>query len=236
VGEFCRRVAGEVRGSVDRSWLERWTSLAARADEVIASELAGQSLSEPAVARILSEQPHRLVVASSMPVRDVEWFGAAVQRATVYSNRGANGIDGTVATAAGIAAASGEPVVVLLGDVALLHDASSLTALADRGVDVRIVVVDNDGGGIFSFLPQASSLPTARFEQLFGTPHGTDLLALAAAHLLPAATVGSAAELQAWLERPGPWLVRVPSTRDANVVDHRRLNDAVLAAMSPSAR
>jgi 2-succinyl-5-enolpyruvyl-6-hydroxy-3-cyclohexene-1-carboxylate synthase len=117
--------------------------------------------------------------------------------------------------------------------VALLHDASSLTALADRGVDVRVVVVDNDGGGIFSFLPQASSLPTQRFEQLFGTPHGTDLLALAAAHRLPAATVDSAADLHAWLERPGPWLVRVPSTREANVVEHRRLNDAVVAAMSP---
>jgi 2-succinyl-5-enolpyruvyl-6-hydroxy-3-cyclohexene-1-carboxylate synthase len=76
-------------------------------------------------------------------------------------------------------------------------------------------------------------LPTQRFEQLFGTPHGTDLLALAAAHRLPAATVDSVAELQAWLERPGPWLMRVPSTRDANVVEHRRLNDAVVAAMSP---
>ena len=229
VGEFCRRVAGEVRGSVDRSWFEQWTSLAAQADEVIAGELVGQPLIEPTVARILSEQPHRLVVASSMPVRDVEWFGAAAQRATVYSNRGANGIDGTVATAAGIASATGEPVMVLLGDVALLHDASSLTALADRGVDVRIVVVDNDGGGIFSFLPQAASLPTARFEQLFGTPHGTDLLALAAAHRLPAATVTTAADLQAWIDRPGPWLVRVPSTRDANVAEHRRLNDAVVA-------
>ena len=229
VGEFCRRVAGEVRGSVDRSWFEQWMSLAAQADEVIAAELVGQPLIELSVARILSEQPHHLVVASSMPVRDVEWFGAATQRATVYSNRGANGIDGTVATAAGIASATGEPVMVLLGDVALLHDASSLTALADRGVDVRIVVVDNDGGGIFSFLPQAASLPTARFEQLFGTPHGTDLLALAAAHRLPAATVTTAADLQAWLDRPGPWLVRVPSTRDANVAEHRRLNDAVVA-------
>lgn len=233
VGEFCRRVASEVRGAVDRSWSDRWTALGARADGVISAALAAGPLTEPAVARILSNQPHRLVVASSMPVRDVEWFGVATQRATVYSNRGANGIDGTVATAAGIAAASGEPVLVLLGDVALLHDASSLTALADRGVDVRIVVVDNDGGGIFSFLPQASALPAARFEQLFGTPHGADLVALAAAHRLPAATVTAADELQVWLDRPGPWLVRVPSTRDANVVEHRRINDAVVAAMSP---
>jgi uncharacterized repeat protein (TIGR01451 family) len=90
-------------------------------------------------------------------------------------------VDGTIATAIGIALAERGPVVVLLGDVAFLHDASSLTALCLRGADVRIVVVVNDGGGIFSFLPQADVLSSDRFELLFGTPHGTDLVALAAA-------------------------------------------------------
>ena len=232
VGEFCRRIAGEVRGAPDRSWWERWTSLGATADQIIAAELESDVLTEPGVARILSEHPLHLLVASSMPVRDVEWFGSASQLATVHANRGANGIDGTIATALGIAAGVGEAVTVLLGDVALVHDSSSLTALAGRGLDVRIVVIDNDGGGIFSFLPQATSLPHERFEQLFGTPHRTDLVALAAAHGLSAASVESAAELRAWLNCEGPWLVRVPSDRTGNVAVHRRINDAVVAAMS----
>ncbi|MBI5088238.1 MAG: hypothetical protein HZB15_05100 [Actinobacteria bacterium] len=171
------------------------------------------------------------MVASSMPVRDVEWFGSPAQRARVWANRGANGIDGTIATATGMAAVSDAPVWVLLGDVALVHDSSSLAQLAARGLDVRIVVVDNDGGGIFSFLPQATQVETSRFEQLFGTPHGTDLVALATAHGLPASSVATTAELVAAVGRPGPWLVRVPSERAANVGHHRALNDAVVAAL-----
>ena len=103
-----------------------------------------------------------------MPVRDVEWFGRATSRTSVYSNRGANGIDGVIATAIGVAVGSGKPTVVLLGDVAFCHDQSSLTALAARLLPLTIVVVDNDGGGIFSFLPQSSTLPREQFEQLFG--------------------------------------------------------------------
>src|SRR5690606_18464493 len=96
---------------------------------------------------------------------------------TVHANRGANGIDGVVSTAVGVAA-TGVPTSVLVGDLAFVHDSTALVALAARGVDLTIVVVDNDGGGIFSFLPQASQLPSERFEQLFGTPHGTDCVAL----------------------------------------------------------
>jgi 2-succinyl-5-enolpyruvyl-6-hydroxy-3-cyclohexene-1-carboxylate synthase len=151
----------------------------------------------------------------------------------VWSNRGANGIDGTIATAIGIALASRRRTTVLLGDVAMLHDASSLTALARRDVEVRIVVVDNDGGGIFSFLPQASALEHERFEQLFGTPHGTDLVALAAAHGLRATTVADPAALQALLDESGSQVIRVPSERAANVAEHARLHAAVTAAMRP---
>ena len=176
-----------------------------------------------------------VLVASSMPVRDIEWFGTPDQVATVWANRGANGIDGTVATAIGIAAATDEAVVVLLGDVALLHDASSLTALSGRAVDVRIVVVDNDGGGIFSFLPQATSLPGERFEQLFGTPHHTDLVGLAAAHGLLARTVANTTELRAALYEPGSHLVRVASDRAANVRQHELLHAAVVDAVAPFA-
>ena len=182
------------------------------------------ALTEPAVARTIATvlpADAELVVASSMPVRDLEWYGGPAARA--HANRGANGIDGTMSTALGLAL-SGRTVVVLLGDIAFLHDAGALTALRRRGVDLRVVVVDNDGGGIFSFLPQATALDPARFEQLFGTPHGTDLVALAAAHGLDATTVATPAELIARVGRRGPHVTRVVTDRAANVAVHAAVN------------
>jgi 2-succinyl-5-enolpyruvyl-6-hydroxy-3-cyclohexene-1-carboxylate synthase len=245
IGEFCRQLATQVRGGRGSGWIERWQRAEAQAQRAIAAELGDAAstrgagsvrheLSEPQTARCVSEFAGHVVVASSMPVRDLEWFGSPDQRATVWANRGANGIDGTIATACGVAAVTDGPVCVLIGDVALLHDSSSFVALASRALDVRIVVVDNDGGGIFSFLPQASLLPDQRFQQLFGTPHGTDLVALAAAHGLPATTVTSIDELLQWLVRPGPWLVRVPSDRAANVQVHHAVHAAVVQAITPS--
>jgi 2-succinyl-5-enolpyruvyl-6-hydroxy-3-cyclohexene-1-carboxylate synthase len=121
--------------------------------------------------------------------------------------------------------------VALVGDIALVHDAGALTALRTRHADLRIVVVDNDGGGIFSFLPQATELAEARFEQLFGTPHGTDIVALAAAHGIDAVSVTSPDQLAARVAQPGPSVTRVPTDRAENVEVHRALNAAVAAAL-----
>ena len=231
VGAWCRALAAV--GAPAVQWADQWTSWSAAADAALAAALdAEPTLVEPVVARTVSRFDGHVVAASSMPVRDLEWFGAPDQAATVWSNRGANGIDGTVATAIGVAIACDRPVTVLLGDVALLHDATSLTALARRPVDVRIVVVDNDGGGIFSFLPQATSLPPATFEALFGTPHGTDLVALATAHGIPAVDVTTASELAGAIAVPGTRLVHVGSDRAANVAAHSRLHAAVLDALA----
>jgi 2-succinyl-5-enolpyruvyl-6-hydroxy-3-cyclohexene-1-carboxylate synthase len=228
LGRLARAVSG--RGGSATPWLARWLHAERHAQNAIEAWCEAQPhLTEPAVARtLLTALPlgWHLVVASSMPIRDVEWFGGAGAGVTVHANRGANGIDGVVATGIGVAWATGEPTVVLLGDVALLHDASSLTALAGRGLDVRIVVVDNDGGGIFSFLPQATALAEDRFEQVFGTPHGTDLEMLARAHHLQASTVTSVDALGQALGRPGPSLIRVPSDRALNVRAHADLNAA----------
>jgi 2-succinyl-5-enolpyruvyl-6-hydroxy-3-cyclohexene-1-carboxylate synthase len=121
--------------------------------------------------------------------------------------------------------------VVLLGDVAFCHDQSSLTALAARQLPITLVVVDNDGGGIFSFLPQRSALTTERFEQLFGTPHGTDLVGLARAHGLGARTVETVDDLLAAIIDREATVVRVVSDRDANVRVHDAVNAAVAAAL-----
>jgi 2-succinyl-5-enolpyruvyl-6-hydroxy-3-cyclohexene-1-carboxylate synthase len=232
VGPVLAALVGTLSGAVDTPWWARWRHAAQAAQRAIAGELSDGSLSEPGVARWLTAQPGAMVVASSMPIRDVEWFGVHEQQAEVLSNRGANGIDGVIATGIGVALGrSDRRCTVLLGDVALLHDSSSFTALARREVQVRVVVVDNDGGGIFSFLPQATALPHERFEQLFGTPHGTDLAALARAHGLwvrEADTVDQLAD--AW-HLPGSGVVRVRTDRAQNVRVHDALHAAVAAEL-----
>ncbi len=228
----CTALAPLVTGATGTPWLARWQHAERRSQAVLSELLDGEeALSEPGAARALSAAAERLVVSSSMPVRDVEWFGSPGVRTTVHSNRGANGIDGVIATGMGVAAATGAATVVHLGDVAFCHDQSSLTALAGRGLPLTIVVTDNDGGGIFSFLPQATALEVARFEQLFGTPHGTDVLALAAAHGLAGCTATTRAELVAAVLDPAVSVVRVASDRRANVAWHEQLHAAVAAAL-----
>ena len=198
--------------------------MAQRAIDAALGESSG--LTEPGVARdVMAALPEgsSLVLSSSMPVRDVEWFAAPRAGVDVYSNRGANGIDGVVSTAVGVALATRRPTTVLIGDVAVLHDTNGMLMASSRDIDLTIVVVDNDGGGIFSFLPQATSLPPDTFERLFGTPHGVDLIALAAVHGIP--------EVTSLGEGSGVRMVRVPTDRSANVAEHDRINRAVVEAL-----
>ena len=135
----------------------------------------------------------------------------------MHANRGANGIDGVVSTGdRRRRSPPARPTVVLLGDVALLpRRQRAHRRWPRRDVDLTIVVVDNDGGGIFSFLPSADQLAADRFEQLFGTPHGTDLVALAAAHGLPATTATTVDELTAALAVAGRAWSAWPATASA---------------------
>jgi 2-succinyl-5-enolpyruvyl-6-hydroxy-3-cyclohexene-1-carboxylate synthase len=175
-----------------------------------------------------------LVVGSSMPVRDVDAFARPRDGLRFVANRGLSGIDGFVATALGVAAAGEEPVAALCGDLTLLHDASTLLGAAGRPRGAVLVVCDNDGGGIFSFLPQAR-LPADLFEPLFGTPHGLDLAALAAAAGLPCRQVEKAADLlpalHAALAGGGTELLLVAGDRATNLARHRAVTEAVAAAV-----
>ena len=223
-------------GVTGSTWLQDWCAADELAEHALVAHFGSAAeLSEPAVARTVAEHlppGAQLTVSSSMPVRDLEWFGGRAARA--HSNRGANGIDGVISTALGRLLGHTErdvPGFVLIGDLAFVHDSNALVALTRRGADLRIVVVDNDGGGIFSFLPQSTMLEPDRFEQLFGTPLGTDVLALGAAHGLATATATTPDELIAQIARPGPWVCRVASTREANVGTHESLNRIVTAAV-----
>lgn len=214
-------------------WLSAWQAAAKLAAEAIDAALATQPLTEPSVARHLTrvQTPGSiLVTSSSMPVRDVEWYGVARTDVRFHANRGANGIDGVVSTAVG-AALTGARTTLLIGDIAFLHDINGLLGLAGRGVDLTIVVVDNDGGGIFSFLPQRMTLPAGDFELLFGTPHGLDLVAVAEAHGVPARRVTSLDDLA--LER-GVRVLVVDSDRPANVAVHDQIHAEVSAAVGRS--
>ena len=182
------------------------TSLSASGDYVTlwreASELVGRwleevdaqegALTEPLVARAVvaaaNDAQVPLIVGSSMPVRDVEWWAPA-RRTRVVANRGVNGIDGVVSTALGVSA--GGRGVALVGDLTMLHDVSGLVdGLGRAGGTCVLVVADNQGGGIFSFLPQATALDADRFELLFGTPrqHELDVIAEAFGHVATVST------------------------------------------------
>jgi 2-succinyl-5-enolpyruvyl-6-hydroxy-3-cyclohexene-1-carboxylate synthase len=225
-------------GRAPDGWLAGWQEAERRAQAAFDRVLADHSEpTEPGLARALTAclpDGSHLVVSSSMPVRDVEAYMAPRHGLSVWSNRGANGIDGVTSTALGVAIGRRpEPTWALLGDLAFLHDGSGLTGLAARGVDLTLVVVDNHGGGIFSFLPQASLLAPDRFEQLLGTPQDADLLALAQAHGIPGVEVDRMADLEsAVLGGPGGVrLVLVRTDRAANVTVHADLHAAVGSAL-----
>ena len=215
----------------DFSWLDLWGSAESSAQKSINAALADEpGLSEPGVARALYgllPEASNLVVSSSMPIRDVEWFAAPRTGLRVHANRGANGIDGVVSTAVGIALATRQPTTLLIGDIALLHDVNGLIGLVSREIDLRIVVIDNNGGGIFSFLPQAQTLELTKFEKIFGTPHGVNLKMVAQAHQINTHEVANMSDFAEVLSQRGPWLARVVTDRQENVKVHERINQMV---------
>jgi 2-succinyl-5-enolpyruvyl-6-hydroxy-3-cyclohexene-1-carboxylate synthase len=223
------------------SWLNDWREAesvtASAVGSVVDQTISEPTILEPVLARsLLGAVPEgsHLVVSSSMPVRDIEWFGAPRNGVVVHSNRGANGIDGVVSTVVGVAiGAGGAPVIGLLGDLSFLHDVSGLVTAASLGVPVTFVVVDNHGGGIFEFLPQSSALDRRSFELLFGTPQNVDLGALAAAcgfEVLQAKSV--AAVLEVLMQScNGVRVIVVKTDREANVDAHARINNAAAALL-----
>ena len=213
------------------AWLE--ADVAAR--DAMRSDLEAEGpITEPALHLALG-RAHRdgdlVYTASSMPIRDQETFLPSAEADALFlCNRGANGIDGLISAGIGAAHASGRPTTILSGDLGLLHDLGGLAALRETSVPVRIVVIDNDGGGIFHFLPQAEALGGEEFESLLGTPRGVSVERAAALFDLPHRRLESLTDLPAALAA-GTGLIEVKTDRTANVATHRRLSQSVSEAL-----
>jgi 2-succinyl-5-enolpyruvyl-6-hydroxy-3-cyclohexene-1-carboxylate synthase len=191
-------------------------------------------LSEPGVWSALAgvlRDGDSVFAASSMPVRDLEAFlRPGPEGVRIASNRGANGIDGLVSTAAGLATGTGARTWAVLGDLALFHDLGGL-AVARRIKELRLIVVDNSGGGIFHFLPQADAMTEAEFEALLGTPSGLEPSAAAELFGMSVAVPETPAELTNALAGDARMLI-VRTDRDRNLELHRELADAAAASVA----
>ena len=178
----------------DPDWHEQWRKLSLRTAKLV-SEISNWS--ESALARELAvELSGAVFIASSRPIRDLESFATPRTGIETFANRGLAGIDGNISTALGIATAR-PSATAIIGDLAFLHDLTGL--VGNTSANLRIIAINNDGGGIFSTLPQAN---VAGFETVFGTPHGLDLEKIAAGLGISAKTISSFAELKSELAKP----------------------------------
>lgn len=228
-------LAGAIPAPAPAEWLASWRRADAAAVAALEQVLETAPFpNEPAIARIVAESlpdPAVLWVASSMPVRDLDaMMLPSHRRLRVLANRGANGIDGFLSTAFGSAAVSGMATVALAGDLSVLHDLTALATAARLGVPITVVVVNNDGGGIFHLLPQAGH---PHFERHWGTPHGLDLARVAADLGVESEVITDPDRLaQAVSVVPDrPRLVEVRTDRTANADLHREIRRAVAAAI-----
>jgi 2-succinyl-5-enolpyruvyl-6-hydroxy-3-cyclohexene-1-carboxylate synthase len=244
--ETALMLADCFEGPADTTWATNWRTADDAGTEAMTRWLTAldepfEGAPWPALADALPDGAV-LWSGSSMPVRDMDaWLPSTGRVIEVCANRGANGIDGVISSALG-AAATGAPTALVIGDVSFLHDATAIGTARQLGLSLTIVLIDNDGGGIFSFLPQAqpgvpvagSGLPE-HYEQLFGTPHGTDLPKVIEAlggTCRDADAHGVAEAIGEALGQPGLNVVRLRTDRARNLVLHREVAAVVQRALA----
>jgi 2-succinyl-5-enolpyruvyl-6-hydroxy-3-cyclohexene-1-carboxylate synthase len=205
-----------------------------RAAEAIDAELeAAGEPTEPGAHAALSRlyaDGDLVFTASSMPIRDQEGFvPSGPARVRFLCNRGVNGIDGLISSGLGAAAASGRPAWIVTGDLGLFHDMNGLAAMREAAGPVRVVVLNNGGGGIFEFLPQAGEIERDEFEALLGTPLGIEPANVAATHGIPYTRVDDLGQLEEAGRHTG--LIEIPVDRGRNVEVHERIAARVAEAL-----
>ncbi len=237
LAELLDQIEGDDLIPDDSDWLDRWSAADRAVAHAIAEPLMEAGLSEPGVVTALAQflpTNATLFVGASMPIRDVEeFFPALADPPRVLANRGANGIDGTVSSAFGAAAAGDGPVVLLLGDVTLAHDIGGLLASRRLGLKLTIVLPNNEGGGIFNFLAIAREGDV--FEQHIATPTGLDFAHAAALYGFGHTRVSTlddfAEALMTALSGDGSTIIEIASDRMLNRQLHADVESAALAAL-----
>lgn len=233
--QTASNLAKAVSSPAPPQWAEDWIGADRLASNTLRAVVEDFGFpSDPAVVLALADalpSESLLWVASSMPIRDVDAFFPSLDRPIrLLANRGANGIDGFVSTTLGSTSASDRPTFGLAGDLSLIHDLTALNTAVKLELPVTLVVLDNDGGGVFHFLPQAGH---PEFERLFATPHGLDLKKAADLFRLDYLEVTDPDVLRAAAgEIPDrPRLVRVPTDREENVDLHEQAWRALAGAL-----
>jgi len=252
-GPLLERLASELRPAPTPSWLDLWTEAENRTRRVLGGQGSGELLEGEILASVVAGLPPgtNLMVASSMPIRDLDAFGfPSPKPLRVFGNRGVSGIDGLISTTLGIAVgshqhATGEtpaterpgsqgPTVGVLGDLAFFHDMNGLLALKSLDTPVLLVVVNNDGGGIFQTLPVREHEPA--FSQFFTTPHGLDFGKVAELYDLPYWRAASLTEfedlLSLALEQERSGILEIRTRREETHKRRMQVVAAVVEAMN----
>ncbi|PPA71754.1 2-succinyl-5-enolpyruvyl-6-hydroxy-3-cyclohexene-1-carboxylic-acid synthase [Jeotgalibacillus proteolyticus] len=221
----------------NQDWTESWKRVNQAAIEQIAQHIQEEKDEGAVVGQLLQALPENshVVVGNSMPIRDVDTFlTRSASPLTVWANRGANGIDGVVSTALGIAVETKDPVYLLIGDLSMFHDMNGLLVSKQYPVNLHIIVINNNGGGIFSFLPQAQE--PKHFETLFGTPPALDFTHAAKLYSLDYQKIesveGVTAGIQSLHDQQGVTMTEILTNREENVRVHRELWKKVQNAVS----
>ncbi|KRF65998.1 2-succinyl-5-enolpyruvyl-6-hydroxy-3-cyclohexene-1-carboxylate synthase [Bacillus sp. Soil768D1] len=226
--DFCQRVCKKIPKATEKNWLGLWKTVNGATKNALSSIGDEVELSEGKLFSLLQNMmpiESTLFVGNSMPIRDLDTFFLSNEKGIkTFANRGANGIDGVVSTALGVSTVS-ENTVLAIGDLSFFHDMNGLLAAKLQKQNITILLINNDGGGIFSFLPQAND--REHFETLFGTPHGLDFSHTAQLY------GGKYSKVQNWdelkqvftesFEIQGLKIIEVPTERESNLQKHRNL-------------
>lgn len=237
---FCLGLAKNISGNsrpASQTWCRKWQEVNQQTAETVSRFVEESEWFEGHVVEILlkhMDNPSSLFVGNSMPIRDVDTFLLKGEHTIeVYANRGANGIDGVVSTALGVSAVQ-KPLTLLIGDLSFFHDSNGLMAAKQYHLDVTIIVVNNNGGGIFSFLSQAKE-DEETFEALFGTPLDIDIEAIAKVYQ---ATYRQATDKMSFEQAlsdikdlPGLKIIEAVTNRRENVRVHQQLWEQVHSAI-----